>query len=476
VAAALSVLRALGAQARCVPGALAIVDAAGPITYGQLWDRVLRASSWLGRCGARPGDVVATSLAPGADHLAVLLGAMHRGCVAAPLNTRLTAAELDRYLSRIQPRLIIDELPSLEDHSRPSDAPAMGDAPALVIGTGGTTGVPKAAVFSHEAIGRWTLAAVGHQHLRRSTVEISATPFFHGFLVTGVLSVLLVGGTVRLLERFDAELALAEIEAHGVTRMSAPPTMLVAMASMLRDAGRTAGLRSVLFSSSEPPAGLVQQLVDVLPRVELMTGYGTTEFGPAVRLYLDEEAGELATGSVGRPIPTVDLVVLRPDGGLASPDEEGEVAVYTPWRMTGYYDDPSETTLIEAGDGRLRSGDLGTLSSDGLLVLKGRKKDLISTGGENVFPVEVESVLGLHPAVEAVAVYGARDPYWGERVEAAVVLRPGASVDLEGLRAFGRNELAGYKLPKSLQVLEALPITANSKVNRRALRDAAEHR
>jgi len=402
---------------------------------------------------------------------------MHRGCVAAPLNTRLTAGELDGYVRRLRPAVVVDAPPAFEGVAPAAAEPASGDVGALVIGTGGTTGVPKAAIFTHEALGRWTLAAIGHQHVRRTAVELSATPFFHGFLVSGLMTTLLAGGTIRLLDRFDPERAVEAIVDHGVTRMSAPPTMLVAMAALLADAGRTAdGLRTVLFSSSEPPAGLAERLAEAFPRVELMTGYGTTEFGPTARLYLAEETRTFPHGCVGRPIPGVDVAILREDGSRADPGEQGEVAVYTPWRMREYLENPEETALVSAPGERIRSGDLGVLDAEGLLHLRGRSKDVISSGGENVYPVEVEAVLGRHPAVAAIAVYGAPDPYWGERVEAAVVPRPGASVALDELVAFGREHLAGYKLPKALRTVDELPMTANMKVSRRALREAAAGR
>jgi acyl-CoA synthetase (AMP-forming)/AMP-acid ligase II len=172
-------------------------------------------------------------------------------------------------------------------------------------------------------------------------------------------------------------------------------------------------------------------------------------------------------------VPGVEIAIRRSDGSLVDGEEQGELYVRTPWQMMGYWEN-AEASHEAAAAGAIRSGDLGVAGSDGLLYLRGRSKELISTGGENVFPSEVEAVLARHPAVAETAVYGASDPYWGERVEAAVVLRQGTSLGLEELREFARGALAGYKLPRALRIRASLPLTPMMKVSRLALRAEAE--
>jgi acyl-CoA synthetase (AMP-forming)/AMP-acid ligase II len=491
----LSYLAALEAQARGRRRAVAVIDDSGSVTFGGLVDAVHRASAWLASRGVEPGDRVVTCLEPSIPHLVLVLGAMHRGAIAAPANIRLTRPELDRYLAPIEPTLVIadpsleqlvsdrqplvlratdatgtveDRLPEIVCHVPEARSSPGEGAPAIVFGTGGTTGLPKAATFSHRAVWLWAAGVVAHQRVRGTDVDLSATPFFHAVLITGPLSTLFCGGSVRLLRRFEPDRALHAIDEVGATRTTAPPTVLLAMADTLAAAGRTASLRTALFSTSEPPPGLSERLRVAFPEIELMTGYGATEYGPATRLYLDE-VPTFERGCIGRAIPGADVGIRRPDGSAADVGEQGELVVRTPWQMTGYWGGTDGGLRVGAGNA-IHSGDLGTVDDAGTFFLRGRSKELISTGGENVFPGEVEAILGRHPAVAEAAVYGAADPYWGERVEAAVVLQPGASLELDELRAFARPFLAGFKLPKVLRIRESLPRTPNLKVSRAALR------
>ena len=184
-------------------------------------------------------------------------------------------------------------------------------------------------------------------------------------------------------------------------------------------------------------------------------------------------AGNLVEGGggVGRPIPTSSVVIVNPDNGQATTDPNivGEIAVKSPWQMSRYAGPTEDTRDAFPATGEILSGDIGEFDADGFLHLRGRRKEIIKTGGENVFPSEVEDALSSHPAISEVAVYGVDDGVWGERVEAAVVTKQGVIVNLEEIRDFGRGRLAAYKLPRSLVQLEEMPLTPNWKIDKRGL-------
>jgi len=229
------------------------------------------------------------------------------------------------------------------------------------------------------------------------------------------------------------------------------------------------GVRTVQFWSTKSPPGFVEAVREALPEAQLMTGYGATEFGPATRLYdADIRDGQ---GGVGRPVPAAFVAIIDPDNEQLStaPGVTGEVAVRCPWQMSAYTGTPEETRAAFLPTREILSGDIGEFDESGCLHLRGRRKDIIITGGENVFPTEVEDVLADHPNIREVAVYGVDDDTWGERIEVAIVATPGSSVTLEEVRGYCRAHLAGFKLPRSLVQLPELPLTSSLKVDKRAL-------
>jgi fatty-acyl-CoA synthase len=291
-------------------------------------------------------------------------------------------------------------------------------------------------------------------------VEIYFSPFFHVSLATGLLTGLSAGGSVDVLRCFDAEAALAAIR-RGGTRLMGSPTMFVALRQSPSFA-RTdrSGVTHVAFGATDATKPFVDALLGDFPNARLYYGYGATEYGPVTALPHEEMGSR--TG-VGRAVAGVELQVV---GG-----EPGELAVRCPWQAEGYWGRPEETAATFTDQG-IMLGDVASIDADGWVVLSGRSKEMVITGGENVFPIEVENVLALHPAVSEVCVFGVPDDYWGERVEAAVVVRPGTTLDADDLVAFARTRLAGYKVPKGVHELPALPLTPNNKPDRRALRSA----
>ena len=464
---------------------LALRDECGSATYGELLDAAGRVAGGLSDRGVRPGDRIALAMDPSVAYVATLLGVLEAGAVAVPLNTRLTPSETATYLEPLAPSLVLAD-PTHEDWSpvpslvvrhvaergdlasrlgdllgsEPADVHLEPGSPAIVFPTGGTTGLPKGAWYSHSGLARFCTAVAANQDRSPDDVEIYFSPFFHVSLCTGLLTCLAAGGTVDVLRAFDAETALAAIR-RGGTRLMGSPTMFVALRQAATFAATDrSGVTQVAFGATDATKPFIDSLLQDFPRARLYYGYGATEYGPVTALP-HEEMG--ARNGVGRAVPGVELTVVG--------TQPGELAVRCPWQAEGYWGRPEETAATFTAEGVLL-GDIASIDADGWVVLKGRSKEMVITGGENVFPIEVENVLALHPAVSEVCVFGVPDDYWGERVEAAVVVRPGTTLDTEDVVAFARTRLAGYKVPKAVHLLPALPLTPNNKPDRRALQAA----
>ena len=464
----------------------ALRDDCGTASYAELVDVAGRLAGGLVDLGVQPGDRVALAMEPSAAYVTAVLAVLRAGGVVVPLNTRLTVPETMTYLEPLHPRLLLVDRTYEDWVSVPSvvalHVAEAGDlnhrlrdllgtdpqvdispeSPAIVFPTGGTTGLPKGAWYSHRGLGAFCSAVAAGQDRSPRDVEIYFSPFFHVSLSTGLLTGLSAGGSVDVQRSFDAAAALEAI-ARGGNRLMGSPTMFVALrqAPAFASTDRS-GVTHVAFGATDATKPFVDALLQDFPRARLLYGYGATEYGPVTAMP-HEDMGT-RTG-VGRAVAGVELQVV---GG-----DTGELAVRCPWQAEGYWGRPEETAATFTPQG-VMLGDIGRIDDDGWVVLMGRSKELVITGGENVFPIEVENALALHPAVGEVCVYGVPDDYWGERVEAAVVVRPGATLDTDDLLAFARTRLAGYKVPKVVRELAALPLTPNNKPDRRALRSKVE--
>jgi fatty-acyl-CoA synthase len=496
---ALSPVRAIALQSRYRPGKVAIDDGE-PVTYAELWSRTRGAAEQLTAAGATPGSAVALALPPSADHMALILGAMLAGAVAVPVNTRLRPAEVERFLAPIAPSVTVasdehrDLLEVVEGsptrrggagldgfgglrarRTRHGPHPDLA-AGGLLVGTGGTTGIPKAAHFDHERLWLWTAASAANNRVRAADVELFVSPFFHGTLVTGVLTSLTQGAGVVVLDRFDAERAVEHVAAGRITRLLGAATVVDRLMRAARGRDLSGSrLRFVQFGMSSTRSGFARDIAEAFPGTQVITGYGATEYGPVTRAYGEDFDAQGDPVGVGRPVPGADIVIEAGGELHATGSPDGEILVTAPWQMLGYCSADEELRDAVARDGRIRSGDVGRFDAAGNLHVTGRLKEAIRSGGENVYPAEVEQALHRHGSVAACAVYGVPDAEWGERVEAAVVPGDGG-LDLGGLEAHARTLIAGYKVPKRFVVLDALPLTSANKVDRRALRAAAAGR
>ncbi len=436
-------------------------------------------SAWAGRLHARgvgPGARVAVLAFNCVAVVALLFAVRRLGATLVPLNARLTAAELAPLVLRVRPAVLLAEealqarLPeaeSLESLERePGQPPPLARALGpeedwAVLFTSGTTGQPKGARLPQRAF--LASAAASAANLG-ATVEdrwLCNLPLFHVGGLAMAVRCAVDGAALVLHHRFEAEATARALSEGRVTHVS-----LVARTLQLAlDAGASGGaLRVVLVGGGPLPAELsARARAQGLP---VLQTYGLTE---ACSQVATERPGEADGRSAGPALPGLTLRVASADGASVQPGEPGEIHVRGPTLMAGYLDEPEATARALAG-GWLRTGDVGALDSLGRLRVLARGTDLILSGGENVYPAEVEAVLASHPAVAEAAVVGRSDAAWGEVPVAAVVLRPGAQA--EGLIAWARTRLAGFKVPREVVAVAALPRTAAEKVDRVAVRRA----
>ncbi|MDN3261982.1 long-chain fatty acid--CoA ligase [Streptomyces sp. CSDS2] len=491
-------------RARKTPDRIAVVHEDHEITYRHLHERVLRLAHALRTLGVTHGDRVAYL---GPNHpafLETLFAAGALGAVFVPLNTRLTAPELAYHLTDSGAAVLVhapgqaeaaaqaaadagvphrvalagpgsgtlgyDDLLALGG-TGPLDEAVAPDDPCMIMYTSGTTGHPKGAVLSHANIVWNSVNVLVDLDLAADEVTLVTAPLFHtAALNMTCLPTLLKGGRVVLLGAFDPDRVLRLIESHRVTCMFGVPTMYDALAARPRwpEADLTS-LRSLNCGGAPVPE---RTIATYLARgLAFAQGYGMTEASPGI-LFLDREQTAAKAGSAGMPHFFTDTRVVLPDGRDAAPGERGEILVSGPHVMTGYWNRPAETAAAVTDDGWLRTGDVARTDEDGFAYIVDRVKDMFISGGENVYPAEVENAVLGHPAVEECAVIGVPDAHWGEVGRAVVVLRPGARAEEADILDHLRGRLAKYKIPKSVVFAEALPRTASGKLVKPAVRAA----
>lgn len=450
-------------------------------TFAELALEADRLARQLAGLGVRAGDRVASCLS-NRPELVVLVHAVSRlGAVLVPLNVRHTPQELLTVLADADPHVVLVEpatraavaswpgtvvdverdLAGLPEAAVELRRDVEVDAVHTLIYTSGTTDRPKGVLLTY---GNHWWSAVGSQ-LNLGVLPddrwLLCLPLFH----VGGLSILfrsvLGGFAVELHERFDAVMANEAIE-RGVTLASFVGTMLWRILEERGERRSPAHLRAVLLGGGPAPRPLLERCAAIgLP---VLQTYGLTETASQLATLAPEDALR-KLGSAGKPLYPNVLRIVRPDGSLAEPGEPGEIEVRGPVVTPGYWRRPDLTARAFC-DGWLRTGDIGYLDEEGYLYVLDRRDDLIVTGGENVFPGEVEAVLLAHPAVAEAVVVGIPDVEWGQRVVAAVVLRRGMEATEQELVAWCRTRLAGYKVPRAIRFVEELPRTASGKLQR----------
>lgn len=452
----------LEAVARRVPDKPALVWDDGVLTHTEIHREARRFAGFLATSKIDPGARVAVSMPNRAAFAVVLLGAFRAGVTVAPLDQRLTPEERAAILSDLRPAALIEEVAAASSDWAGAVAPPAD--PALILYTSGSTGRPKGAMLSHGALGFANDSWAGPvMALTPDDVVLAPLPLAHSFGLNGaLLAPLLAGATVALLERFDAEAALAAIQRHRVTVLPGVATMFRRLLDSPALARYDLGSLRLAVSGAAPcPWALAQEWQRRIG-TRLLRGYGSTELFRPIS-YLAADAGELAE-AIGRPVPGVELRLEDPDGHRVPDGEIGELVIRTPAAMSGYWNAPEETRAVLV-DGWFRTGDLARLLPGGLVQIVGRLRERILRGGDSVFPAEVEAVLLSHPAVGEAAVVGAPHAELGEEVVAFVALRGGTPpVGQEELIAYCRERLASFKYPRRITILDRLPKSAAGKV------------
>ena len=470
----------LTAHARFRPDAEAIYD----VATGRRWSYAAlqhEARCWAGRLvaeGVGRGDVVAVLAHNRAETFALLFACAELGAVLFPMNWRLAPAELAWQRAHAAAKLLITDAafaetlagPRLDLDAGPAAAPITGpgaplDAPWVLMYTSGSSGKPKGALLTHGQL-HWnavntTLAC----DLRPDDTTLTFTPLFH----TGGLNCLSTpllhrGGRIVLTRGVDAGQALRLVADEKITLLMGVPTIYQLLADHPAFAGADLHtVRDALCGGQALQRALLERWR--ARGVPLRQGFGLTEVGPnCFSMPHDRVFDKL--GSVGLPIHHVAMRLVGPDGADAAPGEPGELWLAGPVVCGGYLGDPTAAAFV---DGWFRTGDVLRCDNDGFYYVAGRLKEMYKSGGENVYPAEVETVIAAFPGVANVAVVGVPDPKWGEVGYAFVEPQPGVFVDADALRVFLDGKLARFKLPKATFVLAELPRTASGKLDKQAL-------
>lgn len=441
------------------------VDADGPhasLTYAELDRRTDEVAAGLAARGIGDGDVVAVVLPTGLDFPIAYVAAAKLGAITAAVNTRLTADERAAVLATAEPVVTVgeggvDPAQLASPGERPPPLEEDPDRPVAIVFTSGTTGIPRGAVFAGRQLAHIARCDVG-DGWGGGGRSLVATSLAHLGFVTKLPGGLRRGGTSFLLGRWRTADAIALTERLRLTTLAGIPTQLALMLSRPEFATvDLSSVRLVVMGGGPSTPSLVRRLRERVG-VPVVVRYSCTEAGTGTGT-LPDDPPHAAEETVGFPNPGVEIDI-----------RDGEVLLRSPAVMDGYWRDPAGTRQVVTEDGFVRTGDVGEIDADGRLRLLGRVRERYVRGGYNVQPVEVEAVLSTHPQVEDVAVVPVPDDVMGEVGVACVVPR-GAPPDLDSLRTYGAERLAGYKLPERLVVVDALPLTAGHKVDRRALRD-----
>jgi HIP---CoA ligase len=502
----------------------AVRDGDTTLSYEALAGAARTFGAALVATGVGPGDRVALWCPNCAEWVVAMLGILAAGGVLVPVNTRFKGAEATEILARSGARLLATvtdfldtdyvsmlagtgaPLPALDtvvvvrgplpratgdDRTALSWEQFLGratpdtvaevarrsaalspDDPSDILFTSGTTGVPKGVVMTH---GRTLTVAtdwVAMTGLHAGDVYLQVNPYFHMFgLKAGILASVASGATMLPEPVFDVDRVLARAAAEHVTVLPGPPTLYQSILEHPQRAQHDlSSLRVAVTGSADIPVELIRRVGDELPFSNIVTGYGLTEAGTACATSEDDDAEAVAT-TVGRPRPGFELRIVGDDGNDVGTGQSGEVVLRGGSIMAGYLDDPEETRKVLSAEGWLRTGDLGQLDEAGRLRIVGRVKDMFIVGGFNAYPAEIENALLRHPAVRQAAVIGIPDQRLGEVGMAFVVVSAGISGD--DIIDWSRREMANYKVPRVVEIVDELPLNATGKVLKDVLRAQA---
>ena len=457
-------------------GRVALADADESLSYDALLTSADAIARELRTQGVSNDEPVPVAISNRARDLAGLLGVWRAGAVAIPVHRASVDASACALVERTGARFVVNTRADLAvpaalrgttpvarlDQPAPPHRPLLGGA-ALVVFTSGSTGAPKGVVLAHEryAAKLELIDQVARFGEHEQVLLVLQLTFSYGQWVA--LLTLVRGGTVYLHERFHAHAVLQAIAQHAITRTAIVPTMARALLQLAPETEAPAFDGIVHCGGETLPAPLGHALHRFWPDAALWDGYGLTETNTC-DFFVPADEYDQGAGTIGRPAPGITYRLAEPDG---------ELQIKTPTIMRGYLDDADQTAAAFA-DGWFRTGDLARVTADGRVALNGRAKEIINRAGNKVSPLEVEAVFLEHPDVGAALAAGARDEKCGEAIHLCVVPRPGAELDLVGLRDWARTRLDRFKLPDHLHLRAELPLGPTGKADRRALRRMIE--
>lgn len=481
----------LSSRNRLTPNREAVVDAetGERVTFGQLYENVCQLTRFLLGEGVKKGDRIAL-LAP--NHLFVfeLLFACGKiGAIFVPLNFRLSSSELNGILQDCSPSLLFyhESMQSMADELKATAMPKVmvgtdieldktensisiqiaPDDPFLMIYTGGTTGKPKGVVLTHHNVFWNSINTIISWGLRAEDVTITYLPLFHtGGLNALSLPILHMGGKVVIDQKFNPARAIEFIEREQCSIILLVPTMYHLMIQTPEFQHTSFSSVHTFLSGGAPCPHSIYEAFEK-KGLTFKEGYGLTEAGPN-NFYIDPQDVKRKRGSVGKPMFHSMAKIINAEGQEAAPEEVGELYLQGHHVFQSYYRLPRETMEVKQ-DGWLLTGDLAKKDKDGYYYIVGRKKDMIITGGENVYPQEIEWLLDQHPDVDEAVVVGLPDETWGEAVTAAIVVKPHASLSEEDVREYLSDRLAKYKIPKKFYLLDELMKTPIGKIDRKGM-------
>ena len=508
--APLNIANGIREFARSQPAATAVIDGDRTLTYAALDDRSSRLARAMLDGGLRPGDPVAVLLGNRLEYPEIAAGLAKAGLPMVPVNPRYTAAEVSYVVQHSRAKALVVDSALAEigagahvDRVLEIGGPAAGSAglgedydavlsgvgrsddprvpvaetdPFCIAYTSGTTGKPKGVLISHRSRCLTFFATALEWGLGPARRTIAVAPMYHGAGFAFAYAALHTGGTVSMLRAFDPQALLAMVERdrpHSVFLVPTHAQLLRALGDDAIRAADTSSLETLYFNAAPMAQELKLWVMDTLPHIGLHELYGSTEAGIISNLRPPDQRRKVRC--VGPPWFMTEVRVVDADGNAIEGPGRGELYSRSPYLMNGYLDDAEATAACTTDDGFLTCGDIVDVDVDGYLYVVDRVKDLVISGGVNVYPREVEEVLFSHPAVADVAVVGTPDETWGEVVTAVVVARAGAAIDAEALHEHCRTDLAGYKVPRRWTFTESLPRNAAGKVLKREIVTSLTH-
>ena len=487
----------LEASAFFFPDRPALRQAGSKWTYAQLNDEANRIATGLIKMGVKPGEYVGLCAMNSANWIAFYFGVLKAGAIAVTLSGMLTGDELVNLVSHSRPRYIFASETKLQDLGRLKNSGGLEkvicpggdlDLPhlmemgsprfkaldrdrtdtAAILYTGGTTGIPKGVMLTHESIDFSSHSIAYYERSTEKDLGLCFLPFNHVFGQIHIMNAtILSSGCLELLPSFDMERVLEILEAGRLTKFFSVPTVYIRLLT-LPDLKKKLGKLRYCFSAGAAMAMEIVKQWKERTGITIAESYGMTEVMPITFNHYYPERH--VVGSVGHPVHGVEVQIRDVGGNLVEQGKEGEICIRGRNVMKGYLDNPEATRTSFWENGWVRSGDIGLFDPDGYLYIVDRLKDLIITGGENVYPREVEEALYSRAEIEECAVIGLPDKEWGERVTAFIVPKHGHSIASDEIKSFLKSRLSPFKVPKQCVVIDGFPKSPQGKILKRQLR------